>query len=66
MRVAEGASPRTRAAAETLATFLSKISGAKFELATGPAKTGIVVGLGPDFPSLSWAQPYANPKPHER
>lgn len=66
VRVADDASPRTRAAATTLAMLLSKTSGAKFEVSTGPAETGIVVGIGPDFPRLPWARRWADPKPQER
>jgi hypothetical protein len=66
VRVADGASQRTRAAAETLAALLTKISEAKFEVAPGPAKAGIVVGVASDFPGLPWAKPWADPKPQER
>ena len=66
VRVADDASTRTRAATETLATILSKISGAKFELSTGPAETGIVVGTGRDFPNLPWARQWAHPQPQQR
>jgi hypothetical protein len=64
--VADTASPRTHAAAENLNAYLSQISGAKFTVATGSAKQGIVVGLGTDFPELSWAQRWRQPQPHQR
>ncbi|MEZ0267698.1 MAG: hypothetical protein ACAI43_23450, partial [Phycisphaerae bacterium] len=49
---AAGASARTRDAAESLADYLSRISGAKFELTTGDGSSGIAVGLASDFPAL--------------
>lgn len=42
--IAKDASDRVRKAAQTLASYLERISGAKFEIATGDGNTGIVVG----------------------
>ena len=42
----------TRAAANELASYLSKISGAKFEVKTGDGTIGIVAGTAADFPAL--------------
>ena len=50
--VAEKASPQTLPLASELAEYLSKISGAKFEVATGDGSTGIVLGLPEDFTAL--------------
>jgi len=43
--VADGASERVRATAQTLASYLGKISGASFDVRTGDDRSGIVVGL---------------------
>lgn len=50
--VAEGASGRVREAAESLARYLSAISGAAFSVQTGDGATGIAVGSAQDFPAL--------------
>jgi hypothetical protein len=50
---AEGASERTRAAASTLAEYLSRIAGAEFERTDSAGQTGLVVGLVRDFPELT-------------
>lgn len=42
-------------AARTLAEYLQRISGAKFEVSTGDGKEGIAVGTAPDFPALPFA-----------
>ena len=46
------------AAARVLADYLGKISGGKFELATGSGTTGIAIGLLPDFPELGLGKPF--------
>lgn len=46
------AAGETRAVADELAGYLSKISGAKFEVKTGDGASGIVVGTALDFPGL--------------
>ncbi len=50
--VAPDASRRTRNAAEDLVTYLNRITGGKFQLATGDGSSGIAVGTWEDFPSL--------------
>ena len=62
----EGASERTRTAAGTLASYLSHIAGADFEVSTGNGSRGIAVGLPGDFPGLPSAGRWAQPKPTER
>jgi len=54
MPVVTGATPDplTVTAARELAEYLSKISGGKFEVATGDGATGIAVGTPADFPTL--------------
>src|SRR5690348_3630938 len=47
--IAKDASERTRRAAKTLAAYLDKISGAKFEVQQGDGASGIVVGTAKDF-----------------
>ncbi len=49
--VSAEASERLRKAAELLAEYLGRISGAKFTVTTGDGKTGIAVGRPGDFPS---------------
>lgn len=56
--VAEAASERVQAAAATLADYLGRIAGAKFEVATGDGKSGIAVGTGTDFPALPFAKSF--------
>ncbi len=47
------ASQRTRLAAKTLADYLSKIAGTKFDIEAGDGATGIAVGLVADFPAVT-------------
>lgn len=47
--IAAGASERTRAAAATLADYLGRISGAKFEIKEGDGSAGIALGTAADF-----------------
>ncbi len=47
--IAKNAGARTRQAANTLADYLGKIAGAKFEVVTGDGNNGIVVGVAKDF-----------------
>lgn len=53
VRVAEGASQRVRAAADTLAEYLGRISGVAFEVGVGDGTGGVAVGVVSDFPALS-------------
>lgn len=50
--VGADASERTRQAAEDLAAYLSRISGADFEVRTGDGTSGVAVGVYSDFPLL--------------
>lgn len=50
--IRESASERVRAAAETLADYLYRMSGAKFQISAGDGRAGIALGLASDFPSL--------------
>ncbi|MFW6059442.1 MAG: DUF4838 domain-containing protein [Phycisphaeraceae bacterium] len=43
---------RIRAAAETLAAQLQRISGAEFDIVTGDGRSGIALGVASDFPAL--------------
>jgi hypothetical protein len=54
--VAEKTSTAIRQHAKTLADYLEKISGARFEVTTGDGKRGIVLGRGADFglPPFGW------------
>jgi hypothetical protein len=50
--IASGASEETRRNAETLATYLKKITGADFAIETGDGSRGIVLGVARDFSRL--------------
>ena len=50
--VTDGADARVRAAAETLADYLGRITGASFNVETGDGAAGIVVGQAGDFTAL--------------
>jgi Domain of unknown function (DUF4838) len=58
--VGKDASERTRQTAKTLAAYLAKISGAKFEIQAGDSSSGLVVGTAKDFPALARKQWDAN------
>lgn len=64
--VGANATERTRAAAQTLADTLTKITGAKFQVSVGDGKAGIAVGLEKDFPALAPATPLASQDPTRR
>src|SRR4051794_32942641 len=50
--VAKDAPARVRQAARTLADYLGRISGAKFDVVEGDGRTGLAVGRAADFPGL--------------
>jgi len=50
--VGAGASEGTRRAAEDLAAYLTRISGAEFEVRSGDGTSGVAVGVYTDFPTL--------------
>src|SRR5262249_14253607 len=50
--VSADAPDRVRQAAQTLATYLGRISDARFEVRTGDGRTGLAVGLPAHFPAL--------------
>ncbi len=50
--VGQQASDRTKAAAETLANYLERISGAAFNVTHGDGAAGLVVGVPGDFTNL--------------
>jgi len=50
--VGQQASERTQAAAQTLADYLGRISGAAFTVTNGDGSAGLVVGVPGDFPKL--------------
>ncbi|MBY0514410.1 MAG: DUF4838 domain-containing protein [Gemmataceae bacterium] len=57
--VAATASPRTRAAATTLAGLLGRVTGGTFTVAEGDGETGLAVGRPADFPKLHLAARFA-------
>jgi hypothetical protein len=61
-----GASQRTEAAATSLASYLSRITGAEFKVSTGDGSRGLAVGLAGDFPGQPFAGRRAKPEPTER
>jgi hypothetical protein len=64
--VAEKTSPRVREAADTLASFLQRISGAKFSVVAGNGKTGIAVGRADEFPELPFHKEWDSSGPAQR
>jgi len=54
--VAPGASETVRGLAAGLADYLGRISGARFEIATGDGRPGLALGTAADFPALKLAQ----------
>ena len=50
--VSANANAEAKGAADTLADYLGRISGARFEVKTGDGESGIVVGRAEDFPKL--------------
>lgn len=52
--VGKDASPRVRQAADTLAVYLGKISGARFTVMEGDGTSGIAVGIATRFPRLPY------------
>lgn len=51
--VSKNASPRTLQAARSLAEYLAKISGGKFDVITGDGTSGLAVGLARDFSEIA-------------
>ena len=51
--VSKKASERTQNAAKMLAEYLTKISGARFDVQPGDGTIGIVLGLAKDFPTIA-------------
>jgi Domain of unknown function (DUF4838) len=64
--VARDASPRVKQAAGDLAMYLGKMTGARFEVATGDGTTGVAVGLPGQFPALGHKDRWAKPTVEER
>jgi hypothetical protein len=60
------ASSKVKTLAATLAEYLGKISGAKFEVSTGDGKTGIALGTVADFPALALAGEFEPENPTRR
>src|SRR4051794_40041283 len=50
--IAKDAPPRVRQAAQTLADYLGRISGAPFSVIEGDGRSGLAVGRVVDFPGL--------------
>jgi hypothetical protein len=53
--LANDASERLQAAADTLANYLQRISDARFEIGTGDGTSGLVLGLPQQFPAIAAA-----------
>jgi hypothetical protein len=64
--VSPQASADVQAAAATLADYLGRISGAKFDVRTGDGASGIVVGRAADFPALQIDPPFNPADPTRR
>jgi hypothetical protein len=64
--VSPDASPRVRAAAETLASYLGRIGGASVRVTKGDGSKGVAVGLAEEFPEGPKAPwPEGDPKRRE-
>ena len=64
--VAADASDSVRQSAATLAEYLQRICGAKFDVRTGDGSTGIALGLPAHFPVLRLKDAWLKPGPFER
>lgn len=64
--IAPAASPRTKAAAQSLADFLKRISGAGFRIVEGDGTTGLALGQVTDFPALKLDHELNAPEPARR
>ncbi len=64
--IASESSERVKAAAETLAEMLSRITGADFGVEEGDGTTGIAVGLPGDFRKSPFADHWSHPAPPKR
>ncbi len=64
--VGADASAGTRLAAEELADYLGRISGATFEVNEGDGRTGVAVGVDGDFPNLEHGAVLASDDPLRR
>src|SRR4051794_2100616 len=51
--VSEKASPETKAVAAEVADYLSRLTGAKFEVKAGDGSSGVVLGTLAEFPMAS-------------
>jgi hypothetical protein len=60
------ATPPIRQAAETLAAYLQKISGAEFDVVAGDGAVGIAVGRPEDFPQLPFDDRWDAADPTQR
>jgi hypothetical protein len=56
--IAAEASDRVKTAAQTLADYLARIAGAKFEIAEGDGTSGLAIGLPAHFPKLNFQPPW--------
>ncbi len=64
--VSANATPKVKELATTLAEYLSRISGGKFEVQTGDGKHGLVVGLPGEFPGLNLGKEFDATNPTRR
>ena len=64
--VAADAPPRVRQAAQALADYLGRISGARFEVTAGDGTAGLAVGLPAHFPALALGKLWDASDPTQR
>lgn len=64
--VAAEAADSVRKSAATLAEYLQRICGAKFEVRTGDGSSGLALGLAAHFPSLPLNEGWLKPGPFQR
>lgn len=64
--IGNGASPRVKAAARSLAEYLGRIAGTRFTVTQGDGREGIAVGTFAQFPDLALEARFDAPDPARR
>ncbi len=64
--IANRATDKTKNLAAELASYLERISGAKFEVKVSDGSSGLAVGIARDFPALKLADMFASDEPFRK